>query len=205
MRLSPIPAAVITANQDVHASMAQASKLTQSQQANFEQGGADAVSVAALSRALGHATDAAKGVDGLGSKLLLDGTFQRWTNHAVRELRDAVEMLERPGALSKDGVKILGERLFDAEVATRLGAEAGARSLDRPALRAREQASGGDGSSDAASGGPTWVDGEWLDELGNPARGGDSWAGPDGERYGSDGSPVDGGWTGPDGDGYSGI
>jgi len=204
MKLSPVPAAVIAANQDVHASLAQASKLTQSVQAGFETRGIRGASVADLSRALGHAEDAVKGVEQLGGTNLLDGTFQRYANHSVRDLRDAVALLER-GSLSKDGAKLFGEKLFDAEVATRLGSEAGERSLARPALQRREQASSGDGSDSNSSGGPTWVDGAWLDELGNPARGGNGWAGPDGERFGSDGSSIDGGWTGPDGESFSGI
>lgn len=207
MQLASIPTSVITANRQVLGSLQQASKLTQAAQASFEQDGIDAVKPSVLERALGHAEDARRGVSELGRTNVLDGTFQRYANHSVRELRDVVSMLERTAPLSKDGVKIFGEKLFDAEVSTRLGAEAGVRSLDRPALRGIERgSSSSDSGSSTSDGGPTWVDGEWIDSLGNPARGGDSWAGPDGERYGWDGSPSgNGGYVGPDGGSYSGI
>ena len=52
-----------------------------------------------------------------------------------------------------------------------------------------------------------WVDGVWLDGLGNPVRGGSGDSGPDGTGSGWDGmgDRGDGGYVGPDGDGYSGI
>ena len=52
-----------------------------------------------------------------------------------------------------------------------------------------------------------WVDGQWLDGLGNPVRGGGD-SGPDGTGSGWDGGDDrsdGGGFTGPDGATYTGI
>lgn len=210
MQLASIPKNVLTANQQVASALRTANDLTARAHANVESTGRAGADVTTDVRsALEAATQARDGVSALGKANLLDGTFQRYSNHAVRDLESAVAMLERSGPLSKDAHAILVDRLFDAEVATRLGAEAGERSLRTPAPRAVERASEFGAGTDAGSSGPAWVDGAWLDELGNPVRGGgDSWTGPDGESYGWDGSPSRGGgdeYVGPDGVGYSGI
>lgn len=207
MQLASIPSSVITANRAVATTLRSAHELTAAAQATVEGGSIDASVRSGLRSALDAAEQARAGAGHLGSSNLLDGTFHRYANHSVRELRDVVAMLDRPGTLGADSVKVFVDRLFDAEVSTRLGAEAGDRSLATPRLTALERESGAGGSDSASSGGPGWDDGEYLDELGNPARGGgDSWAGPDGERFGPDGSGGDGGsYVGPDGDSFPGI
>lgn len=156
------------------------------------------------------AVQALEGVEALGAGNLLDDTFQRYAQHSVRHLGKAAEMLARPGQLSRDAMAILNRTLFDAEVATRLGSEAGERSLATPSPKALIRATEFAGGDSTSSSGPVWVDGEWLDGLGNPVRGdGTGWTGPDGDGYGWDGTPDRGGsgdtWVGPDGQGYSGI
>lgn len=198
------------ANRQVADALRTANDLTVRVQSAVETPGAIAPDVATdVASALAAATQARDGVASLGRGNLLDGTFQRYSNHAVRDLSAAVALLDRGEPLSRDARAILVDRLFDAEVATRLGAAAGERSLRSPSPKVIERASdfGGGGSTGAS--GPAWVDGQWLDELGNPVRGGgDSWTGPDGASYGWDGSPSRGGgdeYVGPDGVGYSGI
>lgn len=206
MQLASIPTSVVSANRAVLGSLKEAAATTSAVQAAVERAGApDEQAATELTRALASARDAAAGVEELGRQNLLDGTFHRYARHSVRHLQDAVDTLGSQ-QLSADGLELFTKRLFDAEVATRLGSNAGERSLAEPRLRALERSSSDSGSAGVGSSGPAWVDGEWIDELGNPARGGDSWAGPDGERYGSDGSPAsDGGYVGPDGSSFSGI
>lgn len=213
MQLTSIPKNVMSANQQVAGHLASAHQLTaKAQSAVSADGSKVGRSVKSdLGAALEAATQARDGVDALGSGNLLDGTFQRYSTHAVRDLSKVVSMLDR-GSLSADGQKLFVDALFDAEVSTRLGSQAGERSLAKPSPKAIERASSfGTGGSTGADSGPAWVDGQWLDSLGNPVRGGgDSWAGPDGQQFGWDGSPVDGGrggdsFTGPDGETYSGI
>lgn len=159
--------------------------------------------------ALVSAQQAVAGVEALGAGNLLDGTFQRYANHSVRHLEHAASMLARPGQLGRDAMSILTKSLFDAEVSTRLGTEAGYRSLANPSPKALERATEFAGGGSTDSGGPVWVDGQWLDGLGNPVRGGgNTYTGPDGTGYGWDGSPDrgdGGGYTGPDGETYTGI
>lgn len=210
MQLAAIPANVIAANRQVADHMANAHDLTVKVQDTVASGKVGAPARADLAAALDAATQARDGVRALGAGNLLDGTFQRYTTHAVRDLSDAVSMLDRRGPLSKDALSIFTERLFDAEVSTRLGSAAAERSLAKPSPKALERASSFAGSSGNDSTGPVWVDGQWLDSLGNPVRGGDTWSGPDGQGYDSSGNPVDGGrggdsFTGPDGETYSGI
>jgi hypothetical protein len=213
MQLASIPKNVLVANQQVAGSLATANDLTVKVQAAVGSSTRIPTSVATdLRAALDAATQAREGVEALGGGNLLDDTFQRYSSHAVRDLTAAVEMLDRKGPLSADGLAIFTDRVFDAEVATRLGTAAGERSLAKPSPKAllSAQAFAGSGSTGSSSdNGPVWVDGQWLDGLGNPVRGGDSWTGPDGQGYGWDGSPVrgdeGGGYTGPDGETYSGI
>lgn len=209
MQLS-IPPAVLTANHDVRNALQLAQANTAVAQARL----ADAAHVPAGTKhlvldALAAARDAVEGVDALGKANLLDGTFQRYASHSVRHLERAAELVSRPGRLSRDAMSLLADTIFDAEVATRLGTAAGDRSLAAPSPRAIERATEFAGGGDAGGGGPVWVDGEWLDGLGNPVRGGgDSSTGPDGESFGPDGEPVRGGgdeYVGPDGEGFSGI
>ncbi|MCW2956098.1 MAG: hypothetical protein JWO69_967 [Thermoleophilia bacterium] len=74
---------------------------------------------------------------------------------------------------------------------------------------------GGGGISSSTGGagtsGPTWVDGQYLNELGEQPRGGGgtSYTGPDGQSFDWNGGSIDRGGSdtfyGPDGVGYSGI
>jgi hypothetical protein len=209
MQLASIPKPVLAANQQVAASLNSAHDFTVKAQRAVDGGKVGASVVSDVTSALEAATQARDGVDALGKGNLLDGTFQRYSNHAVRHLEQAARMVSR-GDLSQDTISLLTKQLFDAEVSTRLGSEAGERSLANPSAKAIERATSFGGSDSASTGsGPVWVDGQWLDGLGNPVRGGgDSWTGPDGESYGWDGSPSRGGgdsFTGPDGETYSGI
>lgn len=198
MQLTTIPTPVLSANLAVLGSLQRASGDTRAAQQ------APAEALERLTRALGSAQEALTGVHALGPANMLDGTFQRYAGHAVRDLQRAVEMLGR-GSLGADARSILAKHVFDAEVATRMGSRAGERSIETPKLRDIERATSfvsGDG--DAGSG-LTWVDGAWLDSLGNPVRGGSDggYVGPDGAAFGPDGEPVRGGgdeFVGPDGD-----
>lgn len=209
MQLS-IPSSVLTANQDVFGALQRASVTTKVAQSRVD--GHDTVRSGArqlVVSALADAQQAVEGVEALGKGNLLDGTFQRYANHSVRHLQRAADMLARPGQLSADAKSILSKVLFDAEVSTRLGTEAGARSLAKPSPKALERATEFSGGGDtSSSSGPVWVDGQWLDGLGNPVRGGGGYTGPDGDSFGWDGAPDrgdGGGYTGPDGETYSGI
>jgi hypothetical protein len=211
MQLSSIAPSVLTANRQVLGSLRTAHELTAKVQDALAASPSRVESGARadIEAALAAATQAREGVTALGAGNLLDGTFQRYSTHSVRHLEHAAQLLGR-SALSEDASSILERALFDAEVATRLGTAAGDRSLAKPSPKAIERANDFASSGDAGSAGsgPVWVDGEWLDGLGNPVRGGgDTWTGPDGEGYGWDGSPSRGGdsWTGPDGDSFSGI
>lgn len=208
MQLS-IPSSVLTANQDVFGALQRASVATQAAQARFDDGAGRAGTRELVVSALADAQQAVEGVEALGEGNLLDGTFQRYANHSVRHLQRAADMLSRSGGLSADATSILTKVLFDAEVSTRLGTQAGERSLANPSPKALERATEFAGGGDTSPGGPVWVDGVWLDDLGNPVRGGGStYTGPDGESYGWDGTPdrgSDGGYVGPDGDSFSGI
>lgn len=207
MQLS-IPSTVLKANQLVFGSLQRASADTELAQSRVEgKARVPAGTRQLVDSALAHAQQAVAGVEALADGNLLDGTFQRYANHSVRDLQRAADMLARPGTLDGDAMSILTNVLFDAEVSTRLGAQAGERSLAKPSLKAIERATEFSGDSDTSTGGPVWVDGEWLDGLGNPVRGGSSSpAGPDGIGYGWDGSPDRGdGYTGPDGETYTGI
>jgi hypothetical protein len=211
MQLASIPQPVLAANQQVASSLTSAHDFTAKAQRAVDGSKVRASVAGDLASALEAATQARDGVDSLGAGNLLDGTFQRYSNHAVRHLEQAARMVSR-GDLSGDSISLLTKQLFDAEVSTRLGSDAGKRSLAKPSSKAIERASSFADSSDSGSSGPVWVDGQWLDGLGNPIRGGgDSWTGPDGQPFGRDGSPVDGGrgsggsFTGPDGETYSGI
>ena len=212
MQLASIPKPVLAANQQVAGALATAHQLTAKVQADFESTGATGTAALTdLSSALEAAWQARDGVTALGKGNLLDGTFQRYAVHSVRHLADAVSMLERPGPLSKDSTGVFAKRLFDAEVSTRLGSAAAERSLAKPSPKAIERATSFTSSSSSGDTGPAWVDGQWLDSLGNPVRGsGDVWTGPDGQSFDSMGNAVDGGrggdsFTGPDGETYSGI
>lgn len=206
MQLPSMPAAVLAANTDVLSSLRRAHEgASAAQRRVAREQRVPRGTRRLVDDALASARQAADGVAALGAANLLDASFQRWTRHAVRELEQAAQLLARPGQLSRDGLGILQRTLFDSEVATRLGAEAGTRSLVHPSPKALERATEFVGSAGDRDGRASWVDGAWLDELGNPVRDGGMWAGPDGDRFGSDGEPVDGGWTGPDGDGFAGI
>lgn len=208
MQVATIPTKVITANRVVAEHLGTAHELTAAAQTKVEAGTIGAGVRTTLTSALAAAEQARDGAAKLGAKNILDGAFHRYATHSTRHLSDLVAMLERPGPLSKDATAIFTDRLFDAEVSTRLGTQAAARSLSNPIKRTDGSSSGSDaGWSGSPSSEPSWVDGQELDALGNPVRGGDTWAGPDGERYGSDGSAVDSGgsWSGPDDTGYSGI
>ncbi len=205
-----IPSTILKANQDVFGSLQRASVDTQLAQSRVEaEGRVPAGTKQLVDSALANAQQAAAGVEALGTGNLLDGTFQRYANHSVRDLQRAADMLARPGTLGTDAMSILTKVLFDAEVSTRLGTQAGERSLANPSPKALERATAFSGGGDTSSSGPVWVDGEWLDGLGNPVRGGgSSYTGPDGDSFGWDGSPDrgdGGGYTGPDGETYSGI
>lgn len=143
--------------------------------------------------ALAAARQAADGVEALGAGNLLDGTFQRYATHSVRDLERAASMLARPGQLGRDAMAILVDAIFDAEVATRLGTAAGDRSLAAPSPRAIERATDFASDTSAPDGGPVWVDGAWLDGLGNPVGGNvDDALDPDLEPvHGGDGSSWD--------------
>ncbi len=208
-----IPSSVLTANQDVLGSMRRASSDATLAKLRFD--GAEQIPAGTsklVDSALSSAQQAVAGVEALGSANLLDGTFQRYALHSVRHLQDAADMLARPGERSKEAMGLLAQTLFDAEVTTRLGTQAGERSLSKPSPKALERAAKFADGSDRSGGGPAWVDGQWLDELGNPARGGGSDSGPDGIGSGWDGNDRggddyggDGGFTGPDGETYTGI
>ncbi len=213
MQLASIPKPVLAANQQVAGALASAHELTAKVQADFESTGATgATALKDLSSALEAAWQARDGVKALGKGNLLDGTFQRYSTHSTRHLGAAVGLLERPGPLSKDAAASFAKHLFDAEVSTRLGSAAGERSLAKPSPKAIERATSFASSGSSGDSGPAWVDGQWLDSLGNPVRGsGDVWTGPDGQSFDSMGNAVDGGrgggdsFTGPDGETWSGI
>ncbi|MEO6867573.1 MAG: hypothetical protein ABI200_06090, partial [Gaiellales bacterium] len=192
MQLTQIPSQIITANQQVAGAMSTAHGLAAQVKTKVADGKMNGRVASMLAEALDAATQARDGVNALGSKNLLNDTFQRYTNHSVRHLTDAVKWLGDGSNISKDRLSILTKSLFDAEVSTRLGSDAATRSLENPSPKALLNGSRSSDSSDSS--GPSrnnsYVDGVWLDELGNPARGGDTWAGPDGERFDWDGSPV---------------
>lgn len=209
MQLASIPKTVLAANQRVATKLADAHEITSSVQERLQAGTVPRDGATELAEALKLATFARDGGAKLGARNLLADSFHRYATHAVRDISQALVLLERP-TLSADGLDLLTSHLFNAEVSTRLGSQAAERSLAAPKLITLDRASSshttGDGSSVNT---PAWVDGQWLDGLGNPVRGGgDSWTGPDGQSFGPDGSPVSGdggGFTGPDGATYSGI
>ncbi len=205
MQLS-LPSSVLAANHDVRGALYLAHTNVAAAQSRLEASpSAPAATRRLVSDALEAARQAVDGVEALGAANLLDGTFQRYAVHSVRHLEQAASMLDRPGRLDSDGLAILTKTIFDAEVATRLGTEAGDRSLANPSPKALERATEF-GGGETGDGGPVWVDGAWLDGLGNPVRGGDS--GPDDIGSGWDGAGErgdDGGYTGPDGESYTGI
>lgn len=207
MNLS-LPSSVINANQDVLGSLRRASVDTKFAQLRVDgEAQVPAGTRKLVVSALASAQQAVAGVEALGSGNLLDGTFQRYANHSVRDLQQAVDLLSRPGRLGSDAMSILTKTLFDAEVATRLGTAAGERSLANPSPKALERATGFSGGGETSDGGPVWVDGQWLDGLGNPVRDGGG-AGPDDIGSGWDGTgdrSDGGGYTGPDGETYTGI
>lgn len=206
MQLASIPKQVFDANHRVVGRLQQSAATTRAVQADVERSGMpSATAESQLGEALAAARDAAAGAASLVDANLLDGTFHRYARHSVRDLERVVGMLDRPLSRGSDALEIFTGHLFDAEVSTRLGAAAGVRSLERPSPRALERTSSATAGA-AADSGPSWVDGAWLDSIGNPVRHGGTWAGPDGERYGPDGSPAsDGGYAGPDGESYSGL
>lgn len=186
-----VAAAMRTAHQ--HAAQAQKSVAT----------GAVPAALDAARASLAAAETARRGVEELVTTRtnMLDGAARRYGVHAVRDLTDAVSLLSRGSASSP----LLEQALFDAEVSTRLGSEAAARSLRDARVRIPDSQPSG-GSSGEPGGGAVGYGVEGLDELGNPQRGGGGWAGPDGERYDDLGGAVDeGGFAGPDGEIYTGI
>lgn len=209
MQLSSVPASTINANvrvadhlRDAHVAVVRAQNLVERGSPRQDRIAVD------LTGALNAATQAADGAASLGARNVLEGTFHRYADHAVRHLEQAVAIASGSGALSADAADILEQRVFDAEVATRLGSDAAARSLTDARLRTSERSAPVDGSGPDRSSGSSWVDGVELDDLGNPVRGSGDWAGPDGDRFGWDGSPTDDGSTSgasPDGTGYAGI
>ena len=208
MQLAQVPQTVVTANQDVLGSLRAAASNTARAQLRVD--GADRVPAGTqqlVTSALASAQHAVAGVEALGAANLLDGTFQRYASHSVRHLEQAAQLLGRTSQPSGDALALLTTALFDAEVATRLGTEAGDRSLARPSPKAIERATGFAGAGGGSADGPVWVDGAWLDSLGNPVRsGGDH--GPDGTGSGWDGAGErgdGGGFTGPDGDTHTGF
>lgn len=209
MQLASIPAAVITANTEVLGALRQASVDTTAAQAKIE--GAKSLPAGTqqlIMSALASAQQAVAGVSALGSANLLDGAFQRYSNHSVRHLEWAAKLVSG-GDAKGDALSSLARSLNDAEIATRLGTEAGDRSMARPSHKALERANDfASGNGDSVDRGPVWVDGQWLDGLGNPVRTGND-TGPDGVGSGWDGmgdrGDSAGSFTGPDGVGYSGI
>lgn len=139
-----------------------------------------------VASALASAQEAKAGVAKLGARGVLGDTFQRFSHHSSTALADAVAILQGSRPIEGHRLESLTAKLSDAESSARLGTAAGDRSL----ARASDPERLGD-----------------LDEIGNVRRGGnDSWAGPDGQRYDSMGSPVSsGGSYGPDGESFSGI
>ncbi|MCW2928907.1 MAG: hypothetical protein JWM86_2875 [Thermoleophilia bacterium] len=208
MQLSSLPPQALSANRDVLGSLQRAATDTQAAQQRLQSHtNPPAGTARLLTSALGHAQDAVAGAASLGSTNVLEGTFNRYAGHAVRHLRDAVALLERGSSLGPDARTILADHVFDAEVATRLGSAAGERSLRRPTVHAAEHAGSAHSDESTSPSSSTVVDGVELDALGNPTRGAaDEWAGPDGQRFVSDGGASDsGGYVGPDGESFSGI
>ena len=207
MQLASVPKSVVTANQRVASALQDAHQHAAAAKDSFAKGAAQSTVTSRLTSALDAATDARSGLRELGSKNVLDGTFQRFTTHSVRHLEDAIHVLTRPTGVGADGRTRLERLLADAEGATRLGSAAGERSIARSATRP-SVSSGARTTSSSTEPGTVVVDGQRIDSVGNPVRGdGGSWSGPDGQRFGSDGTPSrgDGGSFGPDGEGFSGI
>ncbi|MCW2962296.1 MAG: hypothetical protein JWM90_2683 [Thermoleophilia bacterium] len=207
-----IPQPILAANTSVVAALRSAQADASTALARIESSGFDDQVAALTTSASTASLQALTGALELGRGNLLDPTTHRYAQHAVRDLTAAANYSQRAGG-DGDALKLLGEALKRGEISARLGADAGDRSLTDPQPRpANDGSPVGDGSGGSSTGGGTWVDGEWLDDLGNPTRSsGDSWTGHDGQSYGSDGgvtgAPGRGGdtWSGPDGTGYSGI
>ncbi len=207
--MSAIPPTIIQGNQVVVDLMREASVSALAARESMASGDL-AAARSAVEHALEAATQARDGAQALyrNQSSLLEPTLLRYSTHATRTMDSALRALGRED-LSADGHAILERRLFDGEVQTRLAAEAGDRSLARPRPHKLPTPPAGSGNSPTGAGGPAWVDGQWLDALGNPARGsGGAWVGPDGQAFDSMGNPASrgsGSWTGPDGVSYSGI
>jgi hypothetical protein len=206
MKIAGIPRSIITANTAVVQELATAGKALQGLTP------ASRGLAGKLEAAMAAVSSARAGVAQLGRGSILDGAVGRWALHAERDLQGALQMASRSGRLSADGVEILASQIDDARGSVRMATQAGERSLASPARRDVERATSfASSGADTAGGSPVWVDGEWLDDLGNPVRGngGGTWSGPDGQSFGWDGSPVRSGGgdfiSGPDGATYAGI
>jgi len=168
--------------------------------------GADVTTVRSnASNAIAASSAALDGVRHLGTGGPLDGTTERFANHAARQLTEAVDRLGIPGALIPPRRESILSSLADASSSARLGIEAGERSLARLVAHTR-----GDDpipANDSPAPDVTHIDGVRVDNAGNPTRSNGGWSGPDGQRFDDSGTPMsDGGsFSGPDGMSYSGF
>lgn len=210
MTLVQIPASTVAANTRIVTTMTDASSAAKSALSLFRSGHRTDAQ-AQVASALQSVRQARAGLEKLTEHTnLLEGTAHRHATHAERELGFVHDRLSlyAGSRLRPDTRAVIADRLFDAEVSARLGSEAGQRSLRALKMRPTERPTGGDTGWGGASEPTTaWVDGQRLDSLGNPVRGYDGYAGPDGS-YGGDlftgEGRGNGGYTGPDGDGGSG-
>lgn len=166
-------------------------------------------------------SQAAEGVARLASKGVPGAALaQPLAEDAARLTKTAASLLRSPGGTDGGGINQLMHLLEKANDSAQESADilanparaeqaaAAERTTSRSAGGAGSSGSTSDSVDSSSDRGPYYVDGEWIDGLGNPTRGGDSgWTGPDGQSFGWDGSPDRGsaGDTGPDGTDYDGV
>lgn len=151
------------------------------------------------------------GAANLGPGSVLDGAFGRWAFHAERDLQRAAQLAQGPKRMRADTAALFNSHITAARDDLRFALAAGDRSIKNPSKQvAARVTSFAETSSGSTSQGPVWVDGAWVDDLGNtPRTPGGTWSGPDGQLFGGDGTPVGYGSGnvvyGPDGPTYGGI
>lgn len=132
-----------------------------------------------LGVALEQLTSAGRGASKLtpGTNLL-DAAAHRWTTHAQRDAREAVALFNRGGRVTGDLRGSLMRALQQTHSSTTMAADSAGRSLTAPRVRALPGFSGA-AAPEAARPVDVVMDGQIIDALGNPARGGRPYAGVD--------------------------
>ncbi len=118
--------------------------------------------------AIGQLTAASHALNRLTPRTnLFSEAVHNWTTHAVRDANDALQSVSRRGTMSLDSRTFVADAIRDARQSARMAADAASRSLAAPRLHAPPAWNGSSGAVPAPHG-PVVLDGQLIDNMGNP-------------------------------------